>query len=75
MVATLYWELSDPRDDRIWILPDIPTPETFADYLTGRDPALGAALAYKPDTKAAETPPNTHWWRPSQKAGWPLHFQ
>ncbi len=74
MVATLYWEQSDPRDTRKWILPDLPAPQTFADYVSGRDPALAAALAYGPDPKAVATPPNTHWQRKSQQADWPLPF-
>lgn len=74
MIATLYWEQSDPRDARPWILPDIPAPQTFADYLSGRDPALEAALAYKPDPAAAPSAPNLHWTRKSQKAGWTLPF-
>jgi hypothetical protein len=73
MVATLYWEQSDPRDVRPWILPDVPAPATFADYLSGRDPALEAALAWRAEG-ATQQAPNLHWIRASQKAGWPLPF-
>ena len=41
-VSSLYWQLSDPRDDRPWIPMAISAPLTFADYVAGRDPALEA---------------------------------
>lgn len=72
MVSTLYWEDSMPNDERVWILPDVPAPLSFADWKAGRDPVLEAALAYHADAKA--TAPNTHWFRKSQKAQWTLPF-
>jgi len=74
MVATIYWELSDPRDKRGWIFPDVPVPETFADYLAGRDAALEAALAYVADPAAKTAPPNTRWGRRSQESNWPQQW-
>ena len=74
MVATLYWQGSDPNDHRIWILPDIPASQSFADYVSGRDAAFEAALSYKLPSGAAETPPNTHWQRASQQGTWPMPF-
>ena len=74
MVSTLYWQQSDPRDARTGIMPDVAAPVRFADYLSGRDPALEAALAYKSDPAATASPPNKHWGRPSQSAAWPLPF-
>jgi hypothetical protein len=74
MVSTLYWEDSDPKDKRVWLLPDIAAPATFADCLTGRDAALEAALAYRTDANTETRPPNTRWFRASQKADWPLRF-
>lgn len=41
-VSSLYWQFSDPRDDRPWIPVAIPAPLTFEDYVAGRDPALEA---------------------------------
>jgi len=70
MIATLYWQDSDPRDTRQTILPDLPAEASFADYLAGRDTAFDAALAYRVDESAAAAPPNTHWQRASQKAQW-----
>ena len=74
MVSTLYWQFSDPRDTRVWMLPDVAAPLSFADYLSGRDPALEAALHYKDDLAAKPSRPNTRWHRPSQSAAWPLPF-
>ncbi len=72
MVSTLYWEDSDPNDRRKWILPDVPAPTAFADYLSGNDPALQGALDYRTDAPARA--PNTHWTRKSQSADWALPF-
>ena len=41
-----YWQSG--QDRRPYIPIDIATPFTFADYVAGRDPALEAALAYRP---------------------------
>jgi len=42
-VSSLYWQQSDPRDTREFIPVTVPAPLTFADYASGRDPALEAA--------------------------------
>jgi hypothetical protein len=42
-VSSLYWQQSDPRDDREFIDVNVATPLRFADYAAGRDPALEAA--------------------------------
>ena len=34
-VSSLYWQLSDPRDDRPWIPVAIVAPLTFQDYAAG----------------------------------------
>ncbi len=41
-VSTLYWQYSDPRDDRAAIAPQVPAPLTSADYAANRDPAMDA---------------------------------
>jgi len=41
-VSSLYWQLSDPRDDRPWIPVTIPAPLSFQGYVAGHDPALAA---------------------------------
>ncbi|MDH3589980.1 MAG: hypothetical protein OEQ74_11310, partial [Gammaproteobacteria bacterium] len=76
LVSTLRWNDSAPFDDRIWILPDIPAPTTFANYLAGRDIALEVALAHQPsenttDDELVATP----WARPTQQAGWRFFFE
>ena len=42
-VSSLYWQQSDPRDTREFIPVTVSAPLTFADYASGRDPALEAA--------------------------------
>jgi hypothetical protein len=43
-VSTLYWQSSDPRDERDAIPPHLAAPLSFADYRQNRDPALEAIL-------------------------------
>jgi hypothetical protein len=45
-VSTLWHQYLDSRDKRLMIDPDIRAPLTFADYVTGRDPALLAISAH-----------------------------
>lgn len=73
LISTLRWQDSTPFDAREWILPDLPAPPAFTDYVAGRDAALEAALAHD-----AGGDPGTDWrervvkpWaRESQKASW-----
>jgi C-terminal processing protease CtpA/Prc len=44
-LSDLYWQDSDPWDQRQWIAMDIPVPVTAADYFANRDAALEAVLA------------------------------
>ena len=44
LYSTLFWQSSDPRDERRSIEPTIMTPLRFSDYREGRDPALAAIL-------------------------------
>ena len=53
-VSTLYWQLSDPRDLRLWTPPEVATELTFDAYRRNRDPALEAALAWVPEPALAE---------------------
>ena len=76
LISTLRWNDSMPFDDRIWLLPDIPAPPTFTDYLAGRDAALEAALSHRP--KQVDTNDDllaTPWERLSQQAGWRFFFE
>ena len=67
-ISSLYWQFSDPRDARPWVVPDLPVPLRFEDWLSGRDPVIEAVLAYRHDESAPVRPPNTNWRRPTQKA-------
>jgi hypothetical protein len=46
--SALWWQYSDPRDDRPWIAPDIPAALWSEDYAANRDPAVEAILRYVP---------------------------
>ncbi|MFB3080000.1 MAG: hypothetical protein ACE1Y4_18550, partial [Lysobacterales bacterium] len=73
-VSTILEQHSDPIDNRHYIAPDVPTTMTYADYATGRDPALEAALrlteeegkSFFMDAGGREIPLYLHWRRPSQ---------
>lgn len=67
--SELYWQNSDPRDKRPWITPDIPAEQSFADFVSHRDPALEAIRRYEADPALAESfgPPNTRWQRRNQQ--------
>jgi hypothetical protein len=44
-ISARYWEIGGPNDSRVWIDPEIPTPPSAANYFSGRDAALEAAVA------------------------------
>jgi hypothetical protein len=46
-VSILWWQ-EDERDHRQWTAPQVAADLSFADYRANRDPALAAALAYRP---------------------------
>lgn len=43
-ISNLYWQDSQPYDQRRWISPRLPVAQTAADYFAGRDAALAAVL-------------------------------
>lgn len=47
-VSTLWWQYSDPFDDRPWIAPDIPARLGSEHYAANCDPAMDAALTHEP---------------------------
>lgn len=67
-ISALYWQDSDPRDRRPWILPDLPASPTFADFLAHRDPAFDLAMAYREGDAGPAQIPNQRWLRDSQQA-------
>lgn len=48
-----YWP-GHPRDTRPWTAPEVAAEMSFADYRTNRDPALEAALTWKPRPSLVE---------------------
>jgi hypothetical protein len=50
LVSSGYTQSSVAEDRSRWIAPDLPVPYTYDDYITGRDPAMEAVLAYRPET-------------------------
>ena len=46
-ISSLWWQCSEPMDDRPWLAPELPTPLSVEDYIANRDPALDAALSFE----------------------------
>ncbi|MFL5340741.1 MAG: TPR end-of-group domain-containing protein [Gemmataceae bacterium] len=44
LLSCVYWQLSSPRDTRVWIAPSFPVSLSAADYFANRDPAMEAVL-------------------------------
>lgn len=72
MVSTIPWFDSYPQDQRVWILPDLPAPVTFADAQGGVDRALDLALSHTTDAAADELDRARifYYERESQTAEW-----
>lgn len=72
LISTLPWFDSYPQDARVWIAPDLPAPQVFADWRAGRDPALELALSHTSEATADEwSQANTFYFgRPSQALAW-----
>ena len=72
IVSTLPWFDSYPQDKRPWIMPDLPVPARFEDWLSGRDPALEAALTHRPQQPIDELSRESifYYSRASQAAEW-----
>lgn len=43
-LSNVTWQLTAPRDTRLWIAPDVPVALTAADYFANRDPVLETVL-------------------------------
>jgi tetratricopeptide (TPR) repeat protein len=52
--STLWWQDSHPADSRLWIAPHIASENTSADDRAGRDPALDAVLAHRPEPSLSD---------------------
>jgi tetratricopeptide (TPR) repeat protein len=44
LLSSVYWQLSSPRDSRLWIPATISVPLTATDYFANRDPVLESVL-------------------------------
>jgi hypothetical protein len=53
-LSTLWWQDMDSDDTRVWQAPDLTAELTFADYRSGRDPAMDLILHYNPGPSIAE---------------------
>lgn len=53
-VSSVWWQDQDPRDQRLWIAPDIAAEATMNDDRSGRDPALEAIRNYKPEASLSD---------------------
>jgi hypothetical protein len=56
--SALWWQYSDPNDDRPWIAPDLPARLSSEDDAAGHDPALEAIIGYQPGSATYEEYPN-----------------
>lgn len=72
IVSTIPWFDSYPQDQRPWIMPDLPAPETFADWRAGRDASLDAVMAHETqeDDDEATRERVFYFRRQSQSAEW-----
>lgn len=72
LISTLPWFDSYPQDERVWVMPDLLSPQLFADWRDGTDLALQIALTHASDAPADEwDADNTFYFRrPSQGADW-----
>jgi tetratricopeptide (TPR) repeat protein len=53
-LSTLWWQDLSSDDTRVWQAPDLTAELSFADYRSGRDPAMDLILHYKPGPSIAE---------------------
>jgi len=56
--SALWWQYSDPTDDRPWIAPDLPARLSSEEDAAGRDPALEVIIRYQPGSATHEEYPN-----------------
>lgn len=80
-VSSRLQQMSDHQDDRRFIAPDLAIGMSYADYATGKDPVLDAALAATPeqvqlyfqDETGRPLPLYMRWRRPSQEPAFVGH--
>jgi hypothetical protein len=69
-VSTVRWMDSSPADKRSAIMPDVLVPSTFADFVSGRDPALEAARSHSDNRPFNDAINSAPWERESQAKDW-----
>ncbi|MFW6085401.1 MAG: hypothetical protein ACODAA_09320 [Gemmatimonadota bacterium] len=71
--STLYWQKSDPRDDRRWIHPDIAAPIEFEHWRADMDPAVASIERDLQNLPSSfpERPSIRNWTRESQQPARP----
>ena len=70
-LTVLRWFDSYPQDKRPWILPDVPVPDMFPDWMAGRDPAIEAALTHRAQPADELSRERIFFYeRPSQAQDW-----
>lgn len=72
IVSSLPWFDSYPQDQRPWILPDLPAPDTSEDWRSGRDRALETAMAHRNSTALEDWSRDRvfYFQRASQQRDW-----
>jgi hypothetical protein len=66
MMSTLFWQDSQPDDQRNTLTPDIQVAVRWSDWVEGRDAALETAIRHQvPDGTEVVSPP-ARWARASQ---------
>lgn len=72
-ISALYWQNSDPRDDRPWITPDLWAPLSSEHFFTRRDPAMERirSLAVSDSLMRSFGDPLRRWRRGNQRRDWP----
>ena len=74
-ISELYWQNSDPRDERPWITPDLVADPSAAALVAGRDPAPEIILRFQPTRDVVEGfgAPMKRWRRTNQleRPVWP----
>ncbi|MBX7247954.1 MAG: hypothetical protein K1X35_02770 [Caulobacteraceae bacterium] len=71
IVSSLAWFDGYPQDERPWVLPDLPVPDTFDAWRSGRDLAIARALTHRPDAREPDpfAPQRIYYFRRASQAG------
>lgn len=72
-ISTLYWQNSDPRDDRPWITPDLRAPIASEHFFSHRDPAMERIRSFTVTVSLVRRfgDPLKRWRRSNQRYDWP----